>query len=125
MFIVMKYLIKLENLKNGDEAIIQASAHSCVETLSPQIKMVLNLPYVDHACHRFVARGVNYVVKEHMISEQEIIWENDRNPGCYRCSEKISIERIFTTIGSSIKYYQDTWYVGTYDIRCTLLKRVS
>ena len=90
-----------------------------------QIKVALQLPYVDHACHRFVARGITYVVSEHMISEQEIIWENDRNPGRYRCSEKISIERVFTTLGSSIKYYQDTWYVGTYDIRCTLLKRVA
>lgn len=121
----MKLLIKIENLKNGQETTIMVSAHACVETLCPKIKVALQLPYVDHACHRFVARGITYVVSEHMISEQEIIWENDRNPGRYRCSEKISIERVFTTIGSSIKYYQDTWYVGTYDIRCTLLKRVA
>ena len=121
----MKYLIKLENLKNGDEAIIQASARACVETLSPKIKMALNLPYVDHACHRFVARGVTYVVEEHMISEQEIIWENDRNPGRYRCSDRVSIERIFTTVGSSIKYYQDTDLFKDYDIRCTFLQRVA
>lgn len=121
----MTYVIKLENLENGDEATIMAPARSCVETLCPKIKMALKLPYVDYACHRFVARGTTYVVEEHMISEQEIIWENDRNPGHYRCSERISIERIFTTLGSSIKYYQDGSWMGMYNIRCTLLKRVA
>ena len=121
----MYYLIKLENLKTGDEATIMAPSHACVETLCPKIKIALRLPYVDHACHRFVARGVTYVVSEHMISEQEIIWENDRNPGCYRCSERISIAKIFTCIGSSIKYYHDTSWWCAYNIRCTLLKRVA
>ena len=121
----MNYLIKVENLKNGDEAIIKASARACVETLSPKIKVALDLPYVDHACHRFVARGVTYVVEEHMISEPEIIWENDRNPGRYRCSDRISIERVFTTLGSCIKYYQDTGFMGKYNIRCTFLQRVA
>lgn len=121
----MNYLIKIENLKNGQETTIMAPAHACVETLCPKIKIALNLPYVDHACHRFVSHGTTYVVSEHMISEQEIIWENGRNPGRYRCSEKISIERVFTTLGSSIKYYQDTGFFKEYDIRCTLLKRVA
>ena len=121
----MQYVIRIENLKNGDEATIVASARSSVETLCAKIKMALKLPYVDHACHRFVARGFTYVVEEHMISEPEIIWENDRKPGPYRCSERMSIGRIFTTLGSSIKYYQDDGCVGSYNIRCTLLKRVA
>lgn len=125
MFINMNYLIKLENLENGQETTIMAPAHACVETLCHKIKMALHLPYVDHAWHRFVARGITYVVSEHMISEQEIIWENGRNPGCYRCSEKISIGRIFTTLGSSIKYYQDDSWWCKYNIRCTLLMRVA
>lgn len=121
----MNYLIKLENLKNGQEATIMSPARACVESLCPKIKMALRLPYVDHACHRFVARGITYVVSEHMISEPEIIWENDRNPGCYRCSEKMSIGHIFTTLGSSIKYYQDGNWWCEHNIRCTLLKRVA
>lgn len=121
----MQYVIRIENLKNGDEATIVASARSSVETLCPKIKMALKLPYVDHACHRFVARGFTYVVEEHMISESEIIWENDQKPGPYRCSEKISIERIFTCLGSTIKYYQDDSWWGRYNILCTLLKRVA
>lgn len=123
MFIVMKYKIRLENLENGQEAMLEVPAHLCVETLSHKIKMALNLPYTDHAWHRFVARGITYVVNERVVTEPELLKEYGIRPGRYRSSERISIERIFTSIGSSIQYRQDkSW--GMYVIRCTFLQRI-
>lgn len=118
----MMYKIKLENLETGATAYVEAPAHQCVETLSPKIKVALHLPYADHAWHRFVARGITYVVDEHEEFEPEFLWEYDLRPGPYRSSERISLRRIFTTLGSSILYTQDR-SVGRFKVRCTLVQR--
>lgn len=119
----MRYTIKLENLETGREAFITVSARMSVENLSPKIKVALDLPYTDCGWHRFVARGTTYIMDEHIIAEQEILWECNIRPGHYRSSDRISVERIFTCLGSSILYIQD----GSWDrdrVRCTFVERI-
>ncbi len=119
----MMYKIKLENLETDLFTMIEVPAKMRVEELSVKIKMVLALPYVDHAHHRFVARGITYVVNERVEFEPEFLREYDIRPGRYRSSERISIERIFTCTGSTILYYQDCPW-GKYQIRCTFMQRI-
>ena len=120
----MMYLLKLENLKNGQEAFITVSARASVESLSPRIKVALQLPYTDRGWHRFVARGTTYIMEELIIAEQEIMWENDNKPGHYRCSDHISVGRIFTCLGSSILYTQDGSWAKEQKVRCTFVQRI-
>ena len=119
----MKYVILLENRENGDQAIVEAGARGRLESLSPKIKVALRLPYTDYAWHRFVLRGITYVPDEHLICEPDMLWEYEINPGPYRSSEDISIERAFTSLGSAILYRQDDSST-THTVWCTLLKRL-
>jgi hypothetical protein len=120
----MKYLIKLENLKTGEETFITARAREKAEVLCPKIKVALSLPYTDCGRHRFIARGITYVIEERLGWEQEILWEYDLKPGPYRCSEWTTVERIFTTPGSSILYKQDGHFANEQIIRCTFVRRI-
>ena len=120
----MKYKIKLENLKTGEVAFITARANEKAEVLCPKIKVALHLPYTDYGRHRFVARGYTYVIEERVMWEPEILWEYDLKPGPYRSSERITVERIFTTIGSSILYIQDGHWAKEQQIRCTFVQRI-
>ena len=119
----MKYVILLENLENGDKITIEVPARMRLESLSVKIKMALHLPYTDYAWHRFILRGATYVPEEHLICEPDMLWEYDINPGRYRCSEDISLERAFTSLGSAIRYRQDDRSC-IYDVMCTFLKRI-
>ncbi len=118
------YKIKLENLKTGEEAFIMARANEKAEVLCPKIKVALHLPYTDYGHHRFVARGVTYVIEERVEWEPEILWEYDLRPGPYRSSERITVERIFTTLDSSILYIQDGIWANEQKIRCTFVQRI-
>lgn len=118
----MKYKILLENLETGEAAHVEVPAHHPVESLSPKIKIALDLPYTDRARHRFVARGITYVIEERVEFEPDFLREYDLQPGPYRSSERTSIRRIFTSLGSSILYTQDrNW--GQYKVRCTFVQR--
>lgn len=121
----MIYKIKLENLETGDIAYITARANEKAEVLSPKIKMALSLPYLDYGNHRFVSHGFTYVINEHVGWEQEILWEYDLRPGPYRSSERTTVQRIFTSLGSSILYTQDgrNW-AKEYKVRCTFVQRI-
>ena len=120
----MKYKIKLENLNTGEVAFIMARANEKAEVLCPKIKIALNLPYTDYGRHRFVARGCTYVIDERVMWEPEMLWEYDLRPGLYRSSERISVEKIFTTLGSSILYTQDGRWAKEQKIRCTFVQRI-
>ena len=121
----MKYKIKIENLKTGEWSYITARANEKAEVLSPKIKIALDLPYTDYGRHRFLARGYTYVIEERVMWEPEILWEYDLKPGPYRSSERISVERIFTTLGSSILYTQDGAWAKEQKVRCTLIQRIT
>ena len=111
----MIYKIKLENLNTGEVAFIKVRANE---------KVALHLPYTDYGRHRFVARGYTYVIEERLGWEQEILWEYDIKPGPYRSSERITVERIFTTTGSSILYTQDGSWAKEQKVRCTFVQRI-
>lgn len=119
----MKYLIKLENLNTGEEAFITAHAKAKAEVLCPKIKIALQLPYYDRGWHRFISHGVTYVIEEHAWLEPEFRAEYDLKSGPYYSSERISVERIFTTLGSSILYTQDGSWAHEQKVRCTLMQR--
>lgn len=121
----MKFKILLENRKNGDEAVIEMPAHARLESISPKIKVALRLPYTDNACHRYILHGATYVPEEHIISEEEIVWEAGLKPGRYRCSDDISLSRAFTTLGSAFLYMQDEFFWGDNQVRCTLIGRTE
>lgn len=120
---MMYYKIKIENLKTGEEAYITARSNEKAENLCPKIKVALHLPYTDHGWHRFITHGVTYVIDEHAWWEPEFRMEYDLKSGPYRSSERISVERIFTTLGSSILYTQDGGFAHEQKVRCTLMQR--
>ena len=122
---MMIYKILLENLNTGEATFITARANEKAEVLCPKIKIALHLPFYDRGYHRFVARGITYVIDEHVEWEPEMLWEYDLRPGPYRSCERITVERIFTTLGSSILYTQDGSYAKEQKIRCTLVQRIS
>ena len=120
----MIYKIQLENLKTGEMAYITARANEKAEVLCPKIKIALSLPFLDRGYHRFITHGVTYVIDEHVEWEPELRWEYDLKSGPYRSSERISVERIFTTIGSSILYTQDGIFAHEQKVRCTFVQRI-
>ena len=122
--LIMIYKIQLENLNTGEVAFIKARANEKAEVLSAKIKVALHLPYTDYGRHRFVARGYTYVIEERLGWEQEILWEYDIKPGPYRSSERTTVERIFTTTGSSILYTQDGSWAKEQKVRCTFVQRI-
>ncbi|MBR2155297.1 MAG: hypothetical protein IJ901_11915 [Bacteroidaceae bacterium] len=121
----MKFRILLENRKNGEEAVIEMPANASLESISSKIKVAFRLPYADYAWHRYILRGATYVPEEHIIAEEEIVWESGLRPGIYRCSDDIPLSRAFTTLGSAFLYMQDESFWGDYQVRCTLLERVE
>ncbi len=121
----MKFKILLENRKNGEKAVIEMPASAKLEEISPKIKMALRLPYTDYACHRYILRGATYVPQEHLVSEQEIVWESGLKSGIYRSSDNINLYNAFTSLGSAFLYMQDENFWGDYKVRCTLLARVT
>ena len=118
------YKIKLENLKNGDVTYITARANEKAEVLCPKIKIALSLPYTDRGWHRFISHGITYVIDEHQWLEPEFRAEYDLKSGPYRSSERISVERIFTSLGSSVLYTQDGTWANEQKIRCTFVERI-
>lgn len=60
----MKYLIKLEDRKNGHETLIECPANMLLEELCVKIKVELHLPYLDYGAHCFRGRGYYYVLDD-------------------------------------------------------------
>jgi hypothetical protein len=122
---MMIYKIKLENLNNGDVAYVTARANEKAEVLCPKIKIALDLPFCDTGHHRFISHGITYVIEERVMWEPEMLLEYELRPGPYRSSERITVQNIFTTLGSSILYTQDGLWAHEYKVRCTFVQRIS
>lgn len=120
----MKYQILLSDRFTGREALIECPANMLLEELSAKIKVALQLPYSDKGWHRFLCRGWVYVIDERVINEPEGLWEAGLpyDEG-YRSSERIRLNRIFTTLGSTVTYLQDGRFRNDYKVRCTLVRR--
>lgn len=120
----MKYHLLLTNLADGEQREIIVPAHLPLEDLSVKAKVEFQLPLCDHAWHRFLARGITFVPKKHLVSEPEIRYECNLRVGRYRSSEHTPLKWAFTTLGSSIVYVQDhDWQ--TFRVRFTLFKRLA
>jgi hypothetical protein len=122
----MKYRLLLTNTADGDEREITVPAHLPVEDLSPKIKVEFQLPYCDYGWHRFISHGTTYIIKEHFIAEQEILFECDLDYGPYEYSEETTLYDVFTVLGSSILYLQDRTIsdATNHMIRITLMERI-
>lgn len=120
----MKYRLLLTNTADGEEREIIVPANLPLEHLSPKIKVEFQLPYCDYGWHRFLSHGTAYIIKEHLIAEQEIRFESNLYVGRYRCSDWARLKNTFTVLGSVITYIQEASGVNEYKIRITLLERI-
>ena len=134
----MKYLIKLEDRRNGHETLIECPANMLLEELCVKIKVELHLPYLDYGDHCFRGRGYYYVPDdiddrslEQLVGEEpnyfffsDIWWSHLRVPSkrFRRSTERVRLKYAFTVKGSSINYSQispNDWSL----VRCTLIDR--
>ena len=122
----MKYQILLEDRNNGRTALIECPANMLLEELSVKIKLEMQLPLCDYAWHRFLFKGMIYVVEEHCFSEPWRTYEcTERDEFCYFVSsEEVKLKHVYTTLGSAITYHQDGSKKGEHRVRCTLVKRI-
>ena len=141
----MLYIIKLEDKTSGRESQIVCPANMTLEELRLKIQLQLQLPY--EGLHWFMMQGKIYVPEKDWIPDMyggryddlflpmevtiqhRINYPNDKD---IRNSEHYTLRQVFTTIGSVIRYDQDTSGVhyNTYRFRgwpyvlCTLVKKI-
>lgn len=120
----MKYRLLLTNMADGEQREIVVPDSLPLEDLSAKLKVEFQLPLCDYGWHRFLAQGTAYVIREHLMAEQEIRYELGLYVGRYRCSEWIRLSRVFTVLGSVVTYYQEENGCNKYKVRITLLERI-
>lgn len=120
----MQYRLLLTNTDTKEQVEIYVPANMVLEELSAHIKAALQLPYVDDAWHRFQASGIVYMPYNRWVLDEEIRGEYEQPTLNYQSSEDVSIDQLFTTLDSSIVYYQED-ATHTHKVYCTLVERIN
>lgn len=116
--------ILLTDLRSHNTAELFVSPKSKLEDLVPRIKVNLQLPYVDHGWHRFMSHGCVYCILGIWYAYSDFMYECYENWDIphWRDSETTNICSMFTTLGSSFIYEQDS-STALHRVRITLLSR--